>query len=184
MADQIDLPHAILHPVSPNELGFDQKDDGLGTPTMEDPIKLRLGAWYLERGKFYIGTIGMDVLRRKDGAIHREEVGFLKFAVDEQQDGDGDPVPMVELFLCPKVGQSGDADMARVLTISRKGVIFHVPVTLGAAPMPSMFRSDDGKYRYNVQGDPTPEYPFGRIVQYEAATMTPVAILRPEALGG
>ena len=185
MAESIDLPHAVLHVVSPNELGFDQKDDGHGVPTMEDPIKLRFGAWHLPRGKFYIGAIGMDVLRRRsDGTVSREEVGFLKLAVDEMRDGDGDPVPMVEVFLTPRVGQSQDADMQRVLTLSRKGATFHVPTNVGggSAGLPSVFVSDDGRYLYNVQGDPTPEYPYGRIVQYRRSDMKAVAILRPEAL--
>ena len=154
MADEIDLPHAKLHVVSPNELGFDQKDDGLGNPTMEDPVKLRFGAWHLDRGKFYIGCIGMDVLRRRDGRVHREEVGFIKLAVDEMRDGDGDPVPMIEVFLCPKVGQSQDADMQRVMTISRKGVIFHVPVQVTAsAPATDHIQSPDGRYKLQMQPD-------------------------------
>ena len=173
MADEIDLPHAKLHIVSPNELGFDQKDDGLGNPTMEDPVKLRFGAWHLDRGKFYIGCIGMDVLRRKDGKIHREEIGFLKLAVDEMRDGDGDPVPMIEGFLCPRVGQSQDADMGRVFTLSRKGVIFHVPVEGAGSSAPSSFlRSPNGRYEMEIQDD-------GNVVVYDEHNgHTPVSAFR------
>ena len=145
---------AILRWVSPNEVGFDQIDNPPGVPQHEDPSKLRFGAWWLERGKFYIGCIGMDVLRRKDGGIHREEVGFIKLAVDEMRDGDGDPVPMMEFFMTPKVGQSDDADMGRVMTMSRKGVIFHVPTNAGSnnGPIPRMI-SPNGRYLLNVQDD-------------------------------
>lgn len=54
--------------------------------------------------------------------------------------------------------------------------------------IPSRFQSDDGRYVYNVQGDPTPDFPHGRIVQYDThfsadpALWTAVAIVRPEAL--
>ena len=67
------------------------------------------------------------MLRRKDGKVHRTEVGFLKFAVDEFVEGDGAPVPMVELFLGHDSEGSNDADVDRVFTISRKGVRFTVP---------------------------------------------------------
>lgn len=186
MSNEIDLPHAVLRVVSPNELGFDQKDDGVGVPTMEDPLKLRFGAWYLDRGKFYIGCIGFDVLRRKDGKVHREEVGFLKLAVDEMVDNDGDPVPMIELFLCPKVGQSQDADMQRVFTMSRKGIVFHVPVN--AAPVAarvSRFYTDHNQYCVNWQDDGE-ALPRGIVYEthgsMDETTWTPVAILKPEAL--
>ena len=149
---------AILRWVSPNEVGFDQKDkvDEPGVPQHDDPSKFRFGAWWLPRGKFYIGAIGMDVMRRKsDGGIHREEVGFIKLAVDEVVDGDKDPVPMVEILLCPKVGQSQDADMKRVMSISRKGVNFYVPTNIsGGAPQKvTRFYTDGGKFCFNFQDD-------------------------------
>ena len=173
---------AILKWVSNNEIGFDQldRDDQPGTPKHDDPSKLRFGAWWLPRGKFYIGAIGMDVLRRtENGSITREEVGFIKLAVDEMVDNDGDPVPIVEIFLAPKVGQSQDSDMQRVLTISRKGAIFYIPVT-GVAALPpeqkaptkvTRFYTDGGKFCINWQDDqnnvravtyrckPTTQYP-------------------------
>ena len=131
MADVIaDLVDAQLHIVSVNEIALDQKDsvDVPGTPQHDDPVKFRLGAFIpADRNKYYIGTISFDVLRRKDGKIHRTEVGFFKLAVDEFVEGDGDPVPMVELFLGTNSEGSTDADIDRVFTISRKGVRFTVP---------------------------------------------------------
>lgn len=49
------------------------------------------------------------------------------------------------------------------------------------------FYSDDERYLYIVQGDATPDCPYGRIVQYridapDESIITPVAILRPEAV--
>lgn len=125
-----DLVDAQLRVVSVNEIALDQKDDPAnpGRPQHDDPVKFRLGAYVpADRNKFYIGTISFDVLRRKDGKVHRTEVGFVKLAVDEFVEGDGDPVPMVELFLGTNSEGSTDADIDRVFTISRKGVRFTVP---------------------------------------------------------
>ena len=189
-----DLPHAVLREVSVNEIALDQKEnpDAPGTPSLDDPVKFRLGAYPpAGRRKFYLGTISFDVLR---SGGHRTEVGFLKFAVDEFVEADGDPVPMVELFLTRTTDNSTDAGIDRVLTISRKGCRLTVPLSAPSfsAPIisapPSRFRSDNSRYVYNVQGDPTPEYPHGRIVQYarhesdDPAAWTPVAILRPDRL--
>src|SRR3990167_9242242 len=160
--DIADLPHAILRVVSVNEIGFDQKCNPDGSPTLDDPIKLRLGAYAGERNQFYIGTISFDVLRLDgQGLPHRTEVGFLKFAIDETVDHDKDPVPMVELFLTTNLRDSTDAAMQRVFTASRKGVVFHVPAIMnagsaqGALPPARVtrFYSDDGQFCYNVQGD-------------------------------
>ena len=66
-----------------------------------------------------------------------------------------------------------------ILVASRHGL--SGPAAAGSG---SGFRSDDGRYFYNVQGDATPEFPRGRIVQYDT-TVTPwtaVAIIRPETL--
>lgn len=188
--DIADLPHAVLRVVSVNELGFDQKCNADGSPTMDDPIKLRYWAYAGDRNQFYIGTISFDVLRRDgQGLPHRTEVGFLKFAVDETVNGDKDPVPMVELFLTPNMYDSTDAAMQRVFTASRKGVIFHVPVTMNggtqaaASGRAARFYSDDGRYCFNVQGDDG-----GKLVQYDThgstdeATWTAVATLRGQPL--
>ena len=192
MSDRLDLPHATFGEVSPNELGFDQKANPDGTPTWDDPTKLRFGAYQPAdgRGHFYLGVLGMDVLTAQgSGQPHRAEKGFLALKLDN---ADGLPArPCLEFYLQRTADSDADADMVCVLRISAGGIeldpkgaggmTINVPVT---TRLPSMFQSDDGRYRYNVQGDPTPEYPFGRIVQYEAATMAPVAILRPEVLGG
>lgn len=160
MADVIAaLEHAVLRVVSVNETAFDQLANPDGTPTLDDPLKQRIGAYATPDGKFYIGCISMDVLRRQgDGLPHRTEVGFLKFAVDEMVDRDGDPVPMVELFLTQNIHDSSDQAMQRVFTASRKGVTFHVPVMMLGGTIASgkvtRFYTDGGMYCVNMQDDP------------------------------
>lgn len=196
MGDVIkELEHAIIHVTSPNEVAFDQKDlwpAQPGVPSWEDPIKWRFGAYQQPDGKFYCAAISMDVLTRlSDGTIHRREVGFIKLAVDEMVDQDGDPVPMIAVFLAPHIDQTQDDDMdPPVFVMSRKGIRFNVPVLGALSGTSSQFRSDDGRYLYNVQGDPTPEYPHGRIVQYDTQhpafganpSAAAVAILKPTTL--
>ena len=169
-----DWTDAVLRWVSPNEIGFDQKDraDAPGVPQHDDPSKLRFGAWRQADGKYYLGAIGMDVLTRTStGSLHREEVGFIKLAVDEHRDGDGDPVPMVEFHLAARVGDSSDANVRKVLTLSATGITAHRPVEgIGGGTAPSRvshFHTDDGRYRYQLQSDPVEGKPFGRIVIYE-----------------
>lgn len=132
-----DLPHAELKIASVNEIAFDPKHNPDGTPTIDDPNKLRFGAFEPADGrdKFYIGCISFDVLRLKDGQLHRTEVGLLKFANDETRDGDGKPMPMVELFLTRNTHDSTDEAMQRVLTISRDACIVHVPMVANSIPL-------------------------------------------------
>lgn len=85
----------------------------------------------------------------------------------------------------PVTGKVHDG-MQKIAQIRTDGVEFYVPLTAPNLAAPSRFRSDDGRYVYNVQGDPTPEFPYGRIVQYDRngsddpTKWTAVAILRPE----
>lgn len=166
-----ELPHAVLHEVAVNEIAFDQKHNPDGTPTLDDPIKLRFGAFRPPdgRGKFYIGCIGFDVLRWKDGQVHRTEVGFIKLAIDETRDGDGKPMPMIEFFLTKGIDDSTDAANDRVSTFSRSACIARVPLfpdaginaPVTAAPQ-SFMSSPDGRYQTHMQGD-------GNFVTYDTA---------------
>ena len=195
-----DLPDAELAVISVNEIGLIQKSSETdpSQPKHDDPVGFGFGAWARPFGrlKYYIGKIRLDAMRWKDGRRHFTEVGFIKLAVDELVDGDGKPVPMVAIYLCPDDNSSFDDAEQPVAIFTRRGIRFLAPVTMeagggSAAPaggVPSRFQSDDGRYIYNVQGDPTPEFPSGRIVQYDTRggadgqTVTPVAILRPEAI--
>ncbi len=118
-----DLPHADLHEVSPNEIGFDQKSDAAGMPTWDDPTKLRFGAFRRswERVHQYLGVIGLDLLRRRsDGSVARDEKGFIAFKLDSN---DGQPaLPCVEFHLQRTAESSDDEDMLCVLRISAKGI--------------------------------------------------------------
>lgn len=190
--DIADLPHAVLRVVSVNEIGFDQKANPDGSPTLDDPTKVRIGAYPGDRAKFYIGAISMDVLRRDgQGLPHRTEVGLIKLAVDEMADRDGDPVPMIEIFLTPSIHDSTDAAMQRVLTLSRKGLIVHVPTSIGTqvptqpspvAGPPQQLWDGTGRYFAQMQNDGTDNHgrPIFNFVAYQASA--PFSIANPEAV--
>ena len=190
----LDMRDAEFRVISPNELGILQKDDpvGSGIPQHDDPVGLGFGAWARPYGrlKYYLGKIRLDVLRWVNGRRHHTEVGFLKLAVDELFDNDGHPVPMVAIYLTESDEGSSDQGQQPVAVFTRRGIRLCVPVFVeaglvgggGGGGMPSSFTSDHRRYIYNVQDDPTDEYPHGRIVQYRRSDMKAVAILRPEAL--
>lgn len=134
-----------------------------------DPVAVR---WRSANGG--VGKLSADV---PDGAGGWTEIGYLFIKRDERPGKAHWPI-----FEFWKSG-STDADAARLFEIRADAIIAHVPIAQpGGAAAPSRFVSDDGRYVYNVQGDPTLEYPSGRIVQYRASDMQPVAILRPEPL--
>ena len=190
----IDLRDSEFIPISPNELGHLQKDApiGSGIPQHDDPVGYGVGAWARPFGrlKYYLGKFRMDVLRWNNGQRHHTEVGFLKWAIDELVNNDGKPIPMFAVYLTESDEGSSDQGQQPVAIFTRRGIRLLVPVFVeagivgggGGGGIPSAFQSDDGRYLYNVQGDPTPEYPYGRIVQYRRSDMKAVAILRPEAL--
>ena len=127
-------------------------------------------------GSGWIGAIFADIIQGSsaDGPTERVQLKLgLKL----------DPGPVLELY-ATKTGGSNDSDEIRIFRFGLDGAEFGVPLkgVTGGGGMPSAFRSDDNRYLYNVQGDPTPEYPYGRIVQYRVDTMQPVAILKPEPL--
>ena len=169
-----DLPDADLRVVSVNEIGLDQKpsETDPSQPKHDDPVAFRFGAWAnpLGRAKYYIAKICLDVLRWKDGARHRTEVGMLKMAVDELYDNDKQPVPMVAVYLTTGSDGSRDADTQAVAIFTRKGIRFLAPVfmeagaTVGAsAPVPASFmRSPNGQYELELQDD-------GNFVVYDEA---------------
>lgn len=171
-----DLPHAELVEISVNEIGLIQKQSETepGQPSHDDPVALGFGAWArpLQRLKYYIGKIRIDALRWKDGRRHHTEVGFVKLAVDELVDMDGQPVPMVALYLTENDTDSSDQAQQPVAIFTRRGIRFLAPVSIEAginAPVPSRvsrFYSDDGRFCFNVQG-PTSGQPTGAIIQYD-----------------
>ena len=119
-----------------------------------------------------IGKLSIDVPDGQGGWL---EIGYLFGKKDERFPTQ----PVAEFEFWHRFG----AQDIKSVSIRHDGVIVHVPlVGGGAGGSPSAFTSDDGRYLYNVQGDPTPEFPYGRIVQYRRDTMQPVAILRPEPL--
>lgn len=155
-----DLPHAVLHQVSVNEIALDQKESDTepGQPSHNDPVAFRFGAFAPKEHltKFYIAKISLDVLSRKDGQIHRAEAGFLKLAIDEVIDNDGHPVPQVAILLSDQAGTSDDLDDA-VVIITGKKVRFNVPVEglVAVAPISKVtrFYTDGGRFCVNWQDD-------------------------------
>lgn len=169
-----DLPHAVLHEVSPNEIGFDQKANPDGTPTWDDPTKIRYGAYRPADGRqhFYLGVIGMDVLTKQGAQTHRNERGFVAFKLDN---ADGQPaLPCIEIYMQRTADSDADEDMLCICRISSKGIeldpkgaggmAINVPVTTAPSRV-SRFYSDDGAFCFNVQG-PASGQPQGAIIQY------------------
>ena len=157
-----DLPHAELKEVAVNEIALDQKQEGTsGQPSLDDPVAFRWGAWAnpLGRLKWYIAKLSMDVLRWKDARVHRTEVGFIKLAIDELIDNDGQPVPMVALFLTGNTTGSSDEDQQPVAIFTRRGIRFLAPVTVEAGinttvnPRVTRFYTDHGRFFINWQDD-------------------------------
>ena len=139
--------------------------------TISDPPKVRLA---VEEAlvESNLGSVSFNT-RRPDGT--HDEHGYImgRLTADKQAGA-------CYIALRP-VGQEACRE---VLYMDPTQAIFRVPISAPNLSAPAMFRSDDGRYVYNVQGDPTPEYPHGRIVQYDTVTLpwTAVAILKPTAL--
>ena len=165
-----DLPHAIFGAASVNELELRQKskaesqdplDPDPSQPSHDDPVAFRFGAWAnpLGRLKWYIAKISLDVLRWVDGKIHRTEVGFIKFAVDELYNNDGKPLPMVAIYLTENATDSTDQAQQPVMIWTRAGIRCLVPFIVEAginAPVTSKvtrFYTDHGRYVVNWQDD-------------------------------
>lgn len=138
--------------------------------TIPDPPKVRL-AVQADQVESNLGGVSFNV-RRADG--RHEEYGYVmgRLTADRQAGA---------VYIALR--HPAEQQSREVVYIDPSVALFRVPLS---APnmIQSQFRSDDGRYVYNVQGDPTPEFPHGRIVQYDTATTpwTPVAIIRPEAL--
>lgn len=140
--------------------------------TSGDPVAVRWRTANETEGKVCIDAFVSGAWR---------EVGYLSSKIDERGRTDPAHQDAAEWEFWSHIPGRGwdDPDYERVFAIRHDGGVFYKG---GGGGMPSAFRSDDGRYLYNVQGDPTPEYPYGRIVQYRLSDMKAVAILRPEAL--
>lgn len=170
-----ELDWAVVAQVSPNEVSIDQKHPSLLPPEGRDPCKLRFGSWTED----IFGWVSGDRLVGNVEAPGRQEKLGLKLGLDP---GDRN-VFSVSL---QRPYTTDDKNMVRVIEMYHDQIKFLVPVvgapvTTPPSALPTRFKSDDGRYTYNVQGDPTPEYPHGRIVQYDASGNA-VAILKPELL--
>lgn len=155
-----------------------------------DPPKLRMSA---ESG----GSLGCFSFGRcRPGTNIEDEVVLVQGKIDERfrppadggTSGGGTELVgelRVDLTRPARPGDTDDARMIPVLQLHYDKIVAHVPIVGAVAATGGdtrSFLSDDGRYLFNVQGDPTEEFPHGRIVQYRRSDMKAVAILRPEPL--
>src|SRR3990167_3055893 len=143
-----------------------------------DPVALRFRSMNETKGKHSIDKYIQGAWR---------ELGFIGYKEDERGRTDPAHRNCLEIeFWGHKPGDSfEDADYERVFAIRHDGPVFYKGTGAPPTGLPSAFQSDDGLFLYNVQGDSTEEFPFGRIVQYRRdpnGVLTPVAILRPEPI--
>lgn len=148
---------------------------------LNDPTKLRFA---IHRNVVESNLGGISFNRSRDDGQHDEDALIMGRLTANKKGG------AVFIAVRPQNGNN-DEDVREVFYIDSGVAYFRVPVVapnLGWGGVPSRFKSDNGRYVYNVQGDPTPEFPHGRIVQYDThgnadeSTWTAVAILRPESL--
>ena len=158
--------------VGGNEFVIQDKNHETGEP---DPVAIRFRSHNETVGKHSI-----DVFR----SGRWRELGLVIFKADERGRSDPAHRDALEIRILTHIpGRESfeDADYKPMFTVRHDGIDLHgamMPVA------PRGFMSDDGRYFYNVQGDPVLGLPHGRIVQYDI-TKTPwkaVAILRPESL--
>lgn len=161
--------------------------------TVPDPPGIRLASPMMQDSNGQpsnsLGKISFNRLR-SDGV--QEEVIIIQGKV--AGDRFGEDTLIGELRVDVRGPGDNDAAMFPLLQGFFDKLVVHVPVEFlkgGNVPISeaqeakvSRFYSDDGRYGYNVQGDPTPEYPHGRIVQYDITgpEWRPVAILKPVKL--
>lgn len=166
--------------------------------TVEDPPGVRLGA--MAGGS--LGKISGNRVRA-DGT--HDEVAMIQLKIDErfrppEAGGIGTEWGLVgevriDIRRPPRPDDpNDDKAMEPAARLLYDEIQFFKPVRFldgtiaQAGGRASRFYSDDGRYCYNVQGDPTEQYPHGRIVQYDThhssdeTTWTSVAILRPVPL--
>ena len=133
-------------------------------------------------GSGWLGGIAADIIDSHGIERVQIKIGFKL-----------DPGPVIEAYLMRPGSAGNDADEVRLFRFALDGIEFAAPLKgVNSVPIGPIrqFRSDDDRYVYNVQGDPTPEYPSGRIVQYDRhgsddpAQWKAVAILKPEPLAG
>lgn len=108
-----EIEHAIIRRVSPNEYGMDQKSDGQGNATWDDPVKLRFGAWK-RPDNHYMFAISGDVLTGPDDNPRRAEKLFIGVKLD--------PNPCLEIYAQRTRDTEEDADMLCVLRIGSEGI--------------------------------------------------------------
>lgn len=129
--------------------------------TKPDPPKVRLA---VEQGQAEsnLGAVSFN-LRRPDGT--HDEYAYVMGRLTSAS-----PTFPRGGAVYVAVRPPGSDTTREVLYLDNERAIFSVPIAapnLGPAGRVSRFYSDDGRYCYNVQGDPQPGAPFGRMVIYD-----------------
>ena len=126
--------------------------------TSGDPVALRYRSNNEMRGKHSIDKFVNGAWR---------ELGFVAYKEDERGRTDPAHQNCLEVeFWSKKAGNSWeDADYERVFAIRHDGVVFYKGGASTSGRVTRFF-SDNGKFCYNVQGDPA-SGPAGRIVVYD-----------------
>lgn len=145
--------------------------------TINDPPAIRFASPGGGLGKFSGNVI--------DANGRQEEVCLLQFKNAERDRGTSDELKGGAMTLHLKNPHiDGDNGMVKIFEADYAGITFCVPVTQGAdtggtftgggtpltpgaASHVSRFYSDNGEFCYNVQGDTSVDYPYGRIVVYQ-----------------
>lgn len=151
-------------------------------PGHKDPCKIRFAVpqEYIDQGLTNLGAFSGNI-KRGDGRHDEKALVMLRLnGPREAQCG------AVYIATAPP----GSDKVQERFYIDHQQAIFRVPIIAPnlTSQIPGRFYTGDGRYCYNVQGDPTPEFPHGRIVQYDThgstdeSTWTAVAILRPEKI--
>ena len=144
-----------------------------------DPVKIGIVVPdnLIGPGSLNLGGVSFGTLRT-DGSDKADELIFIKGVVDG-----------ISGAVAISLYDPASGGVKEVVNINRERAFFAMPIhapNMGGGN--ARFRSDDGRYVYNVQGDATPDFPHGRIVQYDThgsadeTTWTAVAIIRPEKL--
>ncbi len=142
---------------------------------------------------FVLGALDDDVQLSADGVPDHHR-GKLQISLREDTPSEPRPVAVWSQYRSQE--RFGVRTFYAAIKRSIASLWVHAPAGEGVEPycgasggggggLPRAVDSDDVRYFYNVQGDATPDFPYGRIVQYRReadGSLTPVAILRPERI--
>ena len=152
-----------------NELKLRAKTVKEAGPAAADAVMFRFQVPHVNlSGSGWLGAIAADVI--DSNGVERVQIK-LGFKLD--------PGPVLEVYMTTPGSAGNDAD---------EKLVFRLPGGVSSPSRVTRFYSDNGKFCYNVQGDPA-SGPAGRIVVYDTnnnhpdeGTWTAVGLITPEPL--